>query len=87
VRKAFLKAIGCHEVAKKQATVHDMRRTSMAYIRRKSSVGLESTKNIRLFAKKKSHTVDSTFYEESTVSLTCMTSSELAVTTALWSCL
>ena len=40
VRKAFLKAIGCHEAARRQETVQNMRRSSAAYIRRRSSAGL-----------------------------------------------
>lgn len=40
VRKAFLNAIGCREAAKKQETMQDMRRASVAYLRRKSSAGL-----------------------------------------------
>lgn len=37
VRKAFLNAIGCREAAKRQETVHNMRRSSMAYLRRRGS--------------------------------------------------
>lgn len=40
-------AIGCREAAKKQQTMNSMRKSGAAYLRRKSSAGLEHAKNLR----------------------------------------
>lgn len=45
VRKAFLIAIGRQEAANRQETVQELRKSSAAYLRRRSSAGLAKVKD------------------------------------------
>lgn len=54
VRKAFLSALGCHQAARRQQTMQGMRRSSVAYLRKKSGAGMRELKfrNAFPFARK-----------------------------------